>query len=115
RRSCRGAPERRRWCSDRRRTPNLPGEGRHSMAWRVDEVWLDADLLWFREERRRRSAAAALAARAFAGELFDRCLFAPVETGLEASRRRRLASRAARRRKLATRTVPGGALRARAG
>src|SRR4029079_1962170 len=100
RRSCRGAPERRRWCSDRRRTPDLPGEGRHSMAWRVDEVWLDADLLWFREERR----------TPFAGDLFDRRLFAPVETGLEASRRRRLASRAARRRKLATRQVPALAL-----
>src|SRR4029079_9341704 len=80
------------------------------MAWRVDEVWLDADLLWFREERRTPFGAAALAAPAFAGDLFDRRLFAPVETGLEASRRRRLASRAARRRKLATRTVPAVAL-----
>ena len=80
------------------------------MAWRVDEVWLDADLLWFREEQRTPFGAAALAAPAFAGDLFDRLLFAPVETGLEASRRRRLASRAARRRKLATRTVPAVAL-----
>jgi hypothetical protein len=80
------------------------------MAWRVDEVWLDADLLWFREERRTPFGAAALAAPAFAGDLLDRRLFAPVETGLEASRRRRLASRAARRRKLATRTVPAVAL-----
>src|SRR6188508_1555964 len=93
-----------------RRTPCTSGEGRHSMAWRVDEVWLDADLLWFREERRTPFGAAALAAPAFAGDLLDRRLFAPIETGLEASRRRRLASRAARRRKLATRTVPAVAL-----
>jgi len=80
------------------------------MAWRVDEVWLDADLLWFREERRTPFGAAALAVPAFAGDLLDRRLFAPAETGLEASRRRRLAARAARRRKLATRTVPAVAL-----
>lgn len=80
------------------------------MAWRVDEVWLDAELLWFREERRTPFGAAALTVPAFAGDVLDRRLFAPVETGLEASRRRRLASRASRRRKLATRTVPAVAL-----
>src|SRR4029078_657113 len=89
--------------SDHRRTRTLAGEGRHSMAWRVDEVWLDADLLWFREEQRTPFGAAALAAPAFAGDLFDRRLFAPVETGLEASRGRRLAAPAGRRRDSAAR------------
>jgi hypothetical protein len=58
-------------------------------------VWLDSELLWFRE----------LPALAFEGAPFP-----PVETGLEASRRRRLEARTARKRRLATRTVPAAAL-----
>jgi murein endopeptidase len=80
------------------------------MGWRVDEVWLDTDMLWFREEPRRGFGPIALAAPAFAADALDPILFAPVATGLEASQRRRLAARAVRRRRLATRTVPAVAL-----
>jgi hypothetical protein len=72
-------------------------------------VWLEADLLWFREEPRRTGGPVALAAPAFADAL-EPTLFGPVATGLEASQRRRLAARAERRRRLATRTVPAVAL-----
>jgi len=78
------------------------------MAWRVDEVWLDTDLLW--DEPRRGVGSFALAAPAFAADALGPTLFAPVETGLEASRRRRHAAQAERRRRLATRTVPAVAL-----
>ena len=77
------------------------------MGWRIDEVWLDTDLLWFREQPR--PAAAGVALPDIATELRD-MLFEPVATGLDESRRRRLAARAARRRRLATRTVPAVAL-----
>jgi len=80
------------------------------MAWRVDEVWLDADLLWFRETPRQGDGAFALAAPAFVAGALEPSLFGPVATGLEASRRRRLAAQAERRRRLATRTVPAMAL-----
>ena len=80
------------------------------MGWRVDEVWLDADMLWFREEPRRLLGPIALAAPAFAADALEPTLFAPVATGLEASQRRRLAARTERRRRLATRTVPAVAL-----
>ena len=80
------------------------------MGWRVDEVWLDADLLWFREEPQRGLGPFALAAPAFAADALEPTLFAPVATGLEASQRRRLAARTQRRRRLATRTVPAVAL-----
>jgi murein endopeptidase len=76
------------------------------MGWRHDEVWLDTDLVWFREQPRGRLGSLALAAPAFAGDLAS----IPVETGLEASRRRRVEKQAARRRRLATRTVPAVAL-----
>ena len=78
------------------------------MGWRFDEVWLDTDVLWFREQPRP-SGAAAVALPPGATDLFD-LLFAPVPTGLDESRRRRLAAQAARRRRLATRTVPAVAL-----
>jgi hypothetical protein len=68
------------------------------MGWLRDEVWMDTDLLWFREQPA--LAAATLGAAPFA----------PVATGLEASRRRRQAWQATRRRKRATRTVPAVAL-----
>ena len=71
------------------------------MTWRIGEVWLDADMLWFREQ------AALAGAAAGAWELPR---FGPAETGLEASRRRRLQAKTARRRRLATRTVPALAL-----
>src|SRR6266508_894759 len=32
-----------------RRTPPLVGEGSPPMSWRPGELWLDTDLLWFRE------------------------------------------------------------------
>ena len=78
------------------------------MGWRFDEVWLDTDVLWFREQPQP-SGAAALALPPGATDLLD-TLFPPVRTGLDESRRRRLAAQAARRRRLATRTVPAVAL-----
>ena len=75
------------------------------MGWRSGEVWLETDVLWFRE----RAAAVAVAVPGGAGVL-ELPRFGPVETGLDASRRRRLAARSARRRRLATRTVPAVAL-----
>jgi hypothetical protein len=79
------------------------------MGWRFDEVWLDTDVLWFREHPPP-SGAAAVALPPGATDLLD-ALFPPVPTGLEESRRRRrLAAQAARRRRLATRTVPALAL-----
>ena len=74
------------------------------MGWRSGEVWLETDVLWFREQ------AAAAAAAANASVLPELPRFGPAETGLDASRRRRLQAQAARRRKLATRTVPAVAL-----
>jgi Penicillin-insensitive murein endopeptidase len=74
------------------------------MGWRSGEVWLETDVLWFREQ----AAAAAAAANAFVVPELPR--FGPAETGLDASRRRRLQAQSARRRKLATRTVPAVAL-----
>jgi murein endopeptidase len=73
------------------------------MTWRIGEVWLrDADVLWFRERPALAGAGAA--------DVLDLPRFGPAETGLDASRRRRLAAKAARRRRLATRTVPALAL-----
>jgi hypothetical protein len=74
------------------------------MTWRPGELWLDTDVLWFRE------AGGAFGA-AIAVDALRATLFVPAATGLEASRRRRLAAEAARRRKrLASRTVPAVAL-----
>jgi hypothetical protein len=81
-----------------------------SMGWLRDEVWLDTDVLWFRERSRRGLGGAAVAVPAFAADGLEPRLFAPVATGLEASRRRRLEAQAARRRRRATRTVPAVAL-----
>ncbi len=72
------------------------------MGWRSDEVWLDTDVLWFREQ-----SALALARPAF---VLRPAPLTPAETGLEASRRRRLTAQSARRHRLATRTVPAVAL-----
>jgi hypothetical protein len=77
------------------------------MAWRIGEVWLDAELFWFRDQRQ---AAAGAPALAVAGAAVELPRFGPAETGLDASRRRRAAADAARRRRLATRTVPAVAL-----
>jgi hypothetical protein len=79
-----------------RRAKDIP-----PMGWRSGEVWLDADLLWFREQGLAPAGAVALP---------ELPRFGPLETGLDASRRRRLAAQSARRRKLATRTVPAVAL-----
>jgi hypothetical protein len=77
------------------------------MSWRYDEVWLDTDLHWFRDQQRRPFATVALAMPSYG---IEQPPFLPIPTGLEASRRRRLAKQAARRRRLATRTVPAVAL-----
>ncbi len=80
------------------------------MAWRVDEVWLDAEMLWFREPTRPLAAPPTLAVPAFVHGALEPALFAPIPTGLDESQRRRLTARTARRRRLATRTVPAVAL-----
>jgi hypothetical protein len=79
------------------------------MSWRIGEVWLDTDLLWFRDQPRTPfGAPAPTAGGAVALPEFPR--FGPAETGLDASRRRRLAAGAARRRRRTTRAVPAVAL-----
>ena len=80
------------------------------MGWRPDEVWLDTDVLWFREQPPQPLAPFALTVPAFVGGGLEASLFMPVATGLEASRQRRLARHSARRRRLLTRTVPAVAL-----
>jgi penicillin-insensitive murein endopeptidase len=70
------------------------------MTWKPGELWLDTDVLWFREH-----------AVALAPSGFDAAALAPAATGLAASRQRRQAAEAARRRRRhATRTVPAVAL-----
>ena len=78
------------------------------MGWRSDEVWLDTEVLWFREQPVRRFVAPALASAGVAGLPDD--WRAPAPTGLDASRRRRLVAQSERKRRLATRTVPAVAL-----
>jgi murein endopeptidase len=80
------------------------------MGWRSDEVWLETELLWFREQPRMPFGLAALTAPAGAADALEPLPFLPVYTGLEASRARRLAWQAARRRRFATRTLPAVAL-----
>ncbi len=76
------------------------------MGWNRDEVWFDADVLWFRERRKTfAELMLAVPALSMAG-----AASIPIATGLEASRRRRLEKESARRRRLATRTVPAVAL-----
>lgn len=73
------------------------------MTWRPGELWLDNDVLWFREAQ---PLAAVLAADAI-----DAGLLLAAPNGLEASRRRRQAAEAARRRRRhVTRTAPAVAL-----
>jgi murein endopeptidase len=76
------------------------------MSWRLGEVWLDTNVLWFREQAPPRLGAPARAAAGGAVALPELPRFGPAETGLDASRRRRLAARVARRRRRATRAVP---------
>lgn len=71
------------------------------MTWSAGELWLDADVLWFRD---------ALPAEAIAVDALEAALLAPVANGLEASRQRRLRLQLERRHRLATRTVPAVAL-----
>ena len=80
------------------------------MGWRPDEVWLDTDVLWFREKPREPFAVLSLTVPAFVSGGLEASFFVPAATGLEASRQRRLARQAARRRRLLTRTVPAVAL-----
>jgi hypothetical protein len=73
------------------------------MSWQTGEVWFsDADMLWSWRQRALAPASAA--------EAWELPRFGPAETGLEASRRRRLVAKTARRRRLATRSVPALAL-----
>ena len=77
------------------------------MSWTRNEVWFDMDVLWFREQPTGPFSVLAFELPAFAR---DPDLATPIETGLEASRQRRLQAQAARKRRLATRTVPAVAL-----
>jgi len=79
------------------------------MGWRSGEVWLEADMFWFREQPRG-PGGLALAVPAASFDIPELPRFGPAETGLDASRRRRLEAQTARRRRLATRTVPAVAL-----
>jgi Penicillin-insensitive murein endopeptidase len=79
------------------------------MGWRSGEVWLDTDVLWFRERPQGTAGVLALAPAGAAGAL-ELPRFGPAETGLDASRRRRLAARTARRHRRVTRTAPAVAL-----
>jgi len=74
------------------------------MGWHRDEEWFDIDVLWFREQPRVPFRAFAVALPALPS------FSSPAETGLAASRSRRLAAQAARKRRLATRTAPAVAL-----
>jgi hypothetical protein len=80
------------------------------MGWRSDELWLDTDLAWFRDDSRGRSLALAATTPLVASLGYGLPAFSPAETGIEASRRRRHAKQAERKRRLATRTVPAVAL-----
>jgi hypothetical protein len=79
------------------------------MGWQLGEVWLDTEVLWFREQPRT-PFGLALPVPAVASDALETGPFTPITTGLVASRRRRLAAQAARRRRRATRTVPAVAL-----
>jgi murein endopeptidase len=73
------------------------------MTWRSGEVWFpEAEVLW--------PWGRPALAPAGAADVWELPRFGPTETGLDASRRRRLTARTARRRRLATRTVPALAL-----
>ena len=78
------------------------------MGWRSNEVWLDTEVLWFREQPRRPYGGLSIAVPGLATDWFEPAPFMPIETGLAASRQRRLAKQAARRRRRAT--VPTVAL-----
>ena len=79
------------------------------MGWRADEVWLEADVLWFREQPRIPFGGLALSPALLSGPGAE-ASSVPLPNGLDRSRRRRLEAQAARRRKHATRTVPAVAL-----
>jgi murein endopeptidase len=81
--------------SARRRTRGRPHEGSCSMTWRRDEVWFDADVLWFREASGGQGAVAALLTPAFFGLVADD-LAVDVPNGLAASRQRRAELRSRR-------------------
>ena len=79
------------------------------MSWRFGEVWLETEMLWFRDQSQthfRGLSPAAGGAVAFP----ELPRFGPAETGLDASRQRRLAAGTARRRRRATRVAPAVAL-----
>ena len=76
------------------------------MGWQFDEVWLEADVLWFREQPRLPFVRVARAVPALA----ELPLFHPSESGLEASRQRRRTKESDRRRRRVTRTMPAVAL-----
>ena len=78
------------------------------MGWRRDEVWLDAEVLWFREQPRQPFAALALELPAFATRS-SRALRAGGD-GARGVAGAAAQAQAARRRRLATRTVPAVAL-----
>jgi len=69
------------------------------MTWRSGELWFpETDVLWPWERPTQALGGGA--------DTWELPRFGPTETGLDASRRRRLAAKAARRRRFTLRTVP---------
>jgi hypothetical protein len=81
------------------------------MSWRPDEIWLEAEMLWFRESSSTNTASLALSAPLFFG-LAPSALVARIPNGLAESRRRRAELRRRRtvRRMRATTLVVGPAM-----
>jgi hypothetical protein len=75
------------------------------MGWRAGEVWLDTEMLWFREPAGDAAALLEVHAPSFSG-LSPRALSAAIPNGLAESRRRR----AERRRRQTTRRTRTAAL-----
>jgi hypothetical protein len=71
------------------------------MSWRREEIWLDSEVLWFRERATGHAASLALNAPSFFGIAGEALAGAPVPNGLAESRQRRAELR---RRRSARRT-----------
>lgn len=87
--------------AERRRTGEPSSERRESMSWRRGEIWLDSEVLWFRERPTGSVGSLALNAPSFFGAAPGVLAGAPVPNGLAESRQRRAELR---RRRSARRT-----------
>ena len=59
------------------------------MSWRPDEIWLDTEMLWFRERSSGHAGALVANAPSFFGAGRGRISAIPIPNGLAESRRRR--------------------------